>query len=441
MKLRSLIGLVLVVAFVFAGAYAVVFGASFGMYSFEPMRAISLGMDLQGGTSAVLRIKDPGEDSTEGAAPLTEQELYDAQHEVLRIMRARLDEKGYTGATLEMQGDREIRVNLPINETSAFRDADQIVKYLAVKGDLTILDSDDNVIIPSSQIELVMAQEDSMGYRYLSFSLTKEGKEAFEKATAEIAERGISQEDYSNRNYIKLHYEGTDIAQATIKSAIETGQGSVQTNIPMYQLEELVQVVNNRPYSVEVEAAEMCGVSPSLGENALRGMMIAGIAGLLVLALAMILCYRIPGLMAAISMLGHTALVLLFLAISRLQITAFGMAGLFVGALCMAAMSLMIVNGFKKEFLAGKAPRAAAKSGCGAGAKSVFYAGLALCAALLVFILFGIYELSSFAFAAGISVICAILCAVVLTQPLVRLMVGTVPDGHAIYFGSKKEAE
>ena len=107
----------------------------------------------------------------------------------------------------------------------------------------------------------------------------------------------------------------------------------------------------------------------------------------------------------------------------------------------MAAMSLMIVNGFKKEFLAGKAPRAAAKSGCGAGAKSVFYAGLALCAALLVFILFGIYELSSFAFAAGISVICAILCAVVLTQPLVRLMVGTVPDGHAIYFGSKKEAE
>ena len=352
MKLRSLIGLVLVVAFVFAGAYAVVFGVSFGMYSFEPMRAISLGMDLQGGTSAVLRIKDPGEDSTEGAAPLTEQELYDAQHEVLRIMRARLDEKGYTGATLEMQGDREIRVNLPINETSAFSDADQIVKYLAVKGDLTILDSDDNVIIPSSQIELVMAQEDSMGYRYLSFSLTKEGKEAFEKATAEIAERGISQEDYSNRNYIKLHYEGTDIAQATIKSAIETGQGSVQTNIPMYQLEELVQVVNNRPYSVEVEAAEMRSVSPSLGQNALRGMMIAGIAGLLALALAMILCYRVPGLMAAISMLGHTALVLLFLAVSRLQITAFGMAGLFVGALCIAAMSLMIVNGFKKEFLA-----------------------------------------------------------------------------------------
>ena len=93
MKLRSLIGLVLVVAFVFAGAYAVVFGVSFGMYSFEPMRAISLGMDLQGGTSAVLRIKDPGEDSTEGAAPLTEQELYDPQHEVLRIMRARLEEK------------------------------------------------------------------------------------------------------------------------------------------------------------------------------------------------------------------------------------------------------------------------------------------------------------------------------------------------------------
>ena len=439
MKLRSLIGLVLVVALVFAGAYAVVFGVSFGMYSFEPMRAISLGMDLQGGTSAVLRIKDPGEDSTEGATPLTEQELYDAQHEVLGIMRARLDEKGYTGATLEMQGDREIRVNLPINETSAFRDADQIVKYLAVKGDLTIRDSDDNVVIPSSQIEFVVAQEDSMGYRYLSFSLTKEGKEAFEKATAEIAERGISQEDYSNRNYIKLHYEGTDIAQATIKSAIETGQGSVQTNIPMYQLEELAQVVNNRPYSVEVEATEMRSVSPALGENALRGMMIAGIAGLLALALAMILCYRIPGLMAAISLLGHTALVLLFLAISRLQITAFGMAGLFVGALCMAAMSLMVVNGFKKEFLAGKAPRAAAKSGCGAG--RVFYAGLALCAALLVFILFGVYELSSFAFAAGLSVICAILCAVILTQPLVRLMVGTIPDGNAIYFGSKKEAE
>ncbi len=62
MKLRSLIGLVLVIALVFAGAYAVVFGLDFGMYSFEPMRALSLGMDVKGGTSAVLRIKDPGED-------------------------------------------------------------------------------------------------------------------------------------------------------------------------------------------------------------------------------------------------------------------------------------------------------------------------------------------------------------------------------------------
>ena len=71
--------------------------------------------------------------------------------------------------------------------------------------------------------------------------------------------------------------------------------------------------------------------------------------------------------MVAISMLGHTALVLLLLAASRLQITVYGVAGLFMGALCMAALSLMIVNGFKKEFLLGKALRAAVKSGCSAG--------------------------------------------------------------------------
>lgn len=442
MKLRSLIGLVLVIALVFAGAYAVVFGLEFGMYSFEPMRALSLGMDLKGGTSAALRIKDPGEDETDAeVTPLSEEQLDNAAHEVMRIMRKRLDAKGYAGATVERQGDREIRVELPINETSGFRDADQIVKYLIQKGELTILDSDDNVVIAPNQFQYIAVQEDSAGYRYISFVLTDEGKKAFEEATAEIAERGISEEDYSNRNYIKLHYGDKDLAQATIKSAITTGQGSIQTSAEEWELEDIVRIVNNGAYSVEIEATEMRAVSPALGENALKNLLLCGVAGLLALAIVMMLCYRVPGVMAAISLLAHTVIVLLFLAVSQLQITVFGMAGLFAGTLCAAGMSLAIVNGFKKEFLLGKAPRAAAKSGCGAAAKAVLNAGFALCLALLVFILFGKYELLSFSYAAGISVLAAILCATVLTQALVRLVVGTMPDGRGVYFGSKKEAE
>ena len=46
MKLRSLIGLVLIIILVFASAYTVIFGLDFGMYSFEPMRAINLGIDV-----------------------------------------------------------------------------------------------------------------------------------------------------------------------------------------------------------------------------------------------------------------------------------------------------------------------------------------------------------------------------------------------------------
>lgn len=442
MKLRSLIGLVLVIALVFAGAYAVVFGLDFGMYSFEPMRALSLGMDVKGGTSAVLRIKDPGEDDKDAeVTPLSKEQLDNAAHEIMGIMRKRLDAKGYAAATIERQGDREIRLELPINETSAFRDADQIVKYLMQKGEMTILDSDDNVVVTSSQFKYIMAQEDSSGYRYISFVLTEEGKKAFEEATAEIAERGVSEEDYSNRNYIKLHYGEKDLAQATIKSAITTGEGSIQTSVADWELEDIVRIVNNGAYSVELETTEMRGVSPSLGENALQNLLLCGIVGLLALAVIMILCYRAPGVMAAVSLLAHTVIVLLFLAISRLQISIFGMAGLFLGTLCAAGMSLAVVNGFKREFLLGKAPRAAAKSGCSAAAKAVLNVGFALCLVLLVFILFGKSELLSFAYAAGISVLAAILCATVLTQSLVRLVVGTMPDGRGIYFGGKKEAE
>ncbi len=449
MKLRSLIGLVLIIILVFASAYTVIFGLDFGMYSFEPMRAINLGMDVWGGTTAVLRIKDPGEDSAdedesnaeEEVIPLSQEELDNAAHEVMGIMRARLDAKGYTGATIEREGDREIRVDLPINETSPFLDADQIVKYLAEKGDLTILDADDNVVVGSDMIERILIQEDTLGYTYISFFLTEEGKTVFENATAEIAERGIDEEDYSNQNYIKLHYGDADVAQATIESAVTTGQGSVRTTLEDYELEEMELVVNNKPYSVEIEATEMRDITPLLGENALRAMLIAGVAGLLVLAAAIIICYRVPGLMVAISMLGHTALVLLLLAASRLQITVYGVAGLFMGALCMAALSLMIVNGFKKEFLLGKAPRAAVKSGCSAGAGAAAYLGIGLCVVLLALALFGVHALSSFAYAAGISILVAILCSVILTQALVRLVVGVVPGGSRIYFGGKKEAE
>ena len=75
-----------------------------------------------------------------------------------------------------------------------------------------------------------------------------------------------------------------------------TGQGSVRTTLEDYELEEMELVVNNKPYSVEIEATEMRDITPLLGENALRAMLIAGVAGLLVLAAAIIICYRVPGL-------------------------------------------------------------------------------------------------------------------------------------------------
>ena len=84
-------------------------------------------------------------------------------------------------------------------------------------------------------IERILIQEDTLGYTYISFFLTEEGKTVFENATAEIAERGINEEDYSNQNYIKLHYGDEDVAQATIESAVTTGQGSVRTTLEDYE--------------------------------------------------------------------------------------------------------------------------------------------------------------------------------------------------------------
>ena len=158
MKMRSLISLILIIAVIVFGSYVVFFGLSFDYKSFEPLRALSLGTDLEGGNTVVFRLAaqedDSGNEVVQDAA-----ETQAALQEIMKIMQTRLVAKGLPLAVVSAENADEIRVDMNINDTSTMLDPSQITDFLSKAGDLSLQDGEKNVIISREDIASIEVME------------------------------------------------------------------------------------------------------------------------------------------------------------------------------------------------------------------------------------------------------------------------------------------
>ncbi|MGI6154209.1 MAG: protein translocase subunit SecD [Christensenellaceae bacterium] len=417
MRKRSVVGLVVIIVLVCLLGMFVINGVSVGVYDIVPLKGIKQGLDITGGVSIVYQAQD------------TSIEDFDTKMDgAMLILRNRLDSRGYTEATISKQGDDKIRVEISINETSEITDPTEVSSFIGTPAHLEFVDPNGEVIMEGKDIESAKLALNA-GEPVVSFSLTDEGATAFAAATTEFVGQTIS-----------IELDGAVISAPKVNSAITGGQGIIEGEFTEESAQNLAMQIESGALPIDLNEIEVRSISATLGVDALDSSIMAGLIGLAILFIFLLVYYRLPGLVACISLTIYVFFVLLLLgSVPGVQLTLPGIAGIVLGIGMAVDANVIIFERFKEEYKTGKTLRTSFKAGTQKAFITILDSNVTTLICAIVLAVFGTGQIKSFAYTLIISIITSMICAVLIANGIMKLFINMNIKNPNVFMWHAKE--
>lgn len=426
MRKRSIIWLVVIVLIFSVAVYFGMTGFQVGIYKMDPLfTQVSLGLDLTGGGYAVYQAQQ---------ADMTADDFQGKLDTTIGVLRDRLDDKGYTEATVVLQGSDRVRVEIPSKE----EDANAVFSAIFTPAELEICDVNGNVAITGDMVESATAMYLSdTNEPVVELKLNAEGGEKFGE---------ISSEAYATGGTLDIVIDGVTISSPEVKdgpiyggTAIISGGSSGFTS---EEAQELAVNIQSGALPLTLDEIEIRTISASLGEDALNQSLLAGLIGICLLFVFMIVYYRLPGVMAVLA-LGVYMFIILFLlaAIPSIQLTLPGIAGIILGVGMAVDANVIIFERFKEELATGKTLRASLNSGFSKALSTIIDSNITTIIAAAVIAIYGVGSVMGFGYSLIISILTSMFTALVITRALLKLAITLNLKNIKLYTIRKSAAE
>jgi preprotein translocase subunit SecD len=227
------------------------------------------------------------------------------------------------------------------------------------------------------------------------------------------------------------------ISSPTINGAIST-QGIIE-GVPPTEVENLVIQLKAGALAVPLEVIQSRTVGPTLGQDSLQKSILAGVIGLSVVALFMILYYRVPGLISVIALLIYTAVVFAIFKLLPVTLTLAGIAGFILSIGMAVDANVLIFARIKEELHQGRSLAAAVEQGFAHAWPSIRDSNITTMITTFILYLFGNYTgtsiITGFALTLFIGVVISMFTAITVTRTLLRVLVALVPINPRLWFG------
>ncbi len=297
-------------------------------------RNIKLGLDLKGGVSITYQAVGDEAPSAEDMADT----VYKLQQRVTNYS---------TEANVYQEGDNRINIEIP-----GVSDANAVLEELGKPGSLSFQLSDGTEILTGSDIAASEAgtQKDTLGNSeyIVSLTFTSEGAEAFAEATTEhVGEQ------------IYIVYDEEIISAPTVREAITDGKCVISGSFTSESASELASYIRIGSLSLELEEIRSNVVGAQLGERAVSTSLLAGMIGLLIVMVIMVVLYKIPGIIACVALLFYAAMELVALNAFDMTLTLAGIAGVILSIGMAVDANVIIYARIREEISAGKTVRSA----------------------------------------------------------------------------------
>lgn len=275
---------------------------------------IRWGIDIRGGVEATFSPAD-------GVEATTEQ--LNAAKEIIEtrmVSNSITDYEIYTDPT-----NNRIIVRFPWRSDEENFDPEEAINELAATAQLTFREGNEyesteygedgnivyrtpsgttaeNVILEGSDIVSAtpqMTQDESTGeYQYVvALQLSEDGTEKFAKATSEMVGSTIS-----------IWMDDVMLSAPTVQEAITNGECSITGDFTSEEATQLANQIQAGALPFALQVSSYSSMPPTLGSQALDAMLLAGIIAFVVISVLMIGIFRLPGVVAVISLAGQVGL-------------------------------------------------------------------------------------------------------------------------------------
>src|SRR6266540_2516814 len=359
-----------------------------------PQKKIALGLDIQGGTSFLIRL-------VPGDKPITKGMLDQA----VEVIRKRIDVFGVSEPIISPVGGDRILVQIPGLDTAKIQEArDQLsrvakLEFRLVYPDngqrLKAIDEGKDVIPPDYRIEtyklrkegneparnerLLVKKKADLGGDHVTQAAPRYGNEGWEvqlkfdgEGTKKFGQ--ITEANVNHRFAIVL--DGVIQSAPVIKTAIYGGDAVISGGgMGEEEARGLASVLEN-PLQTPVSIEEERSVSPTLGLDSIRASILAGLVGLAITLVCVAVYYKIPGLVANLALIINLILLIGALTMFRFVLTLPGIAGIILTIGLSVDANVLIYERLREEMALGKSLKVAIKTAYEKAFSSIFDANV-----------------------------------------------------------------
>lgn len=240
--------------------------------------------------------------------------------------------------------------------------------------------------------------------------------------------------------YLAIVLDKEVISVPVIKNQISDGQGVIQGNFTNDSANALAIQLRYGSLPVPLKIVETRIVGPSLGEDSLQKSLIAGVAGMIIIILFMALYYRLPGIVADISILFYAAIAFAIFKFFHFTLTLPGIAGFMLSTGAALDANILIFERLKEELRSGRTLAQAVEQGWKRAWSSIRDSNIAalITSAILFWFgsTFGATIVKGFSLTLAIGVIVSLFTAIFVTRTLLALVLQWFkPKNYSRWFG------
>src|SRR5881398_981265 len=361
-----------------------------------PEKKIALGLDIKGGTSFLIKLQQVDKDK-----PITPGLLDQA----VEVIRKRVDYFGGGEPIISPVGQDRILVQIPGLDTAKIQEArDQLsrvakLEFRLVYPDdgqrLKAIDNGTEVVPPEYKIEiykhapednnekatterLLVKKKADLGGDRVTESHAYYGNEGWTvqlKFDSEGAKKfGQITEQYKGHRFA-IVLDGIIQSAPVIRDAIYGGDAVITGKFGEQEARGLASVLEN-PLQTPVSIEEERSVSPTLGLDSIRASILAGLVGLAITLVCVAIYYKIPGLIANLTLIINLVLLIGALTMFRFVLTLPGIAGIILTIGLSVDASVLIYERLREEMALGKSLKVALETAYEKAFSSIFDANV-----------------------------------------------------------------
>ncbi|NIA18257.1 MAG: protein translocase subunit SecD [Actinobacteria bacterium] len=261
----------------------------------------------------------------------------------------------------------------------------------------------------------------------VSLEFDKEGAKLFE----EITERNTGKP-------VAIYLDNYPISVPTVNEKITGGKAVISGSFNIKEAKLLAQRLNAGALPVPITLINQQTVGASLGHKSVANSLRAAIIGLILVALFMILVYRLPGVLAVLSLIVYGLLVLMIFKLWPVTLTLAGIAGFILSIGMAVDANVLIFERIKEELRMGKPLDLAIDEGFRRAWPSIRDGNVSTLITCFILIQFSTSIVKGFAITLSLGIVISMFSAIVVTKNFLNLVSGSWLENRKWLMGVKK---